>query len=242
MFDNGTSTGSVGPNSARPDGSTPEQLDPDWIAAAVDRFEGPLLRYTQRLTGDLETARDVVQEAFLRLCREEPAKVDGHLARWLYTVCRRRALDVLKKESRMKNSTGAVVVDRPANDSAAETAERHETTTQVLELLDRLPANQQEVVRLKFQAGLSYREISTITGLSVTNVSYLIHTAENLPPAPPACWSPAFPHKSTRHSASEPWSLSPRCTFRKAMQRITDRNERAYGRDHHYCCHHTPWG
>ena len=160
-----------------PDGSQPEWPEPDWLAAAVDQFEGPLLRYTQRLTGDLETARDVVPEAFLRLCREEPAKVDGHLAQWLYTVCRRRALDVLKKESRMKNTTGAVVVDRPANDSAAEVAERHETTTQVLDLLDRLPANQQEVVRLKFQAGLSYREISTITGLSITNVGYLIHTA-----------------------------------------------------------------
>lgn len=159
MLDNGTS-----PN-------------PDWLVAAVDRFEGPLLRDTRRITGDLETARDVVQEAFLRLCQEEPGKVDGHLAQWLFTVCRRRALDVLKKESRMKNSTGAVVLDRPATDSASEAAERQETTSRILELLDRLPVNQQEVVRLKFQAGLSYREISNITGLTVSNVGYLIHTA-----------------------------------------------------------------
>jgi RNA polymerase sigma-70 factor (ECF subfamily) len=40
-----------------------------------------------------------------------------------------------------------------------------------------LPANQQEVVRLKFQNSLSYKEISAITGLSVTNVGYLLHTA-----------------------------------------------------------------
>ncbi len=155
-------------------GSSPNS---DWVASAADRFEGPLLRYVRRITGDLETARDVVQEAFLRLCREEPAKVDGHLAQWLFTVCRRRALDVLKKESRMKNSTGAVVLDRPASGSVGEAAERQETTSRILELLDRLPANQQEVVRLKFQAGLSYREISNVTGLSVTNVGYLIHTA-----------------------------------------------------------------
>jgi RNA polymerase sigma-70 factor (ECF subfamily) len=32
-------------------------------------------------------------------------------------------------------------------------------------------------VRLKFQAGLSYREISRVTELSVSNVGYLIHTA-----------------------------------------------------------------
>jgi RNA polymerase sigma-70 factor (ECF subfamily) len=39
-----------------------------------------------------------------------------------------------------------------------------------------LPKNQQEVIRLKFQHGLSYKEISTVTNLSVTNVGFLIHT------------------------------------------------------------------
>ncbi|MGH7136234.1 MAG: RNA polymerase sigma factor, partial [Pirellulales bacterium] len=47
----------------------------------------------------------------------------------------------------------------------------------VLAVVSRLPENQQEVVRLKFQAGLSYREIAAVTGLSVTNVGYLLHVA-----------------------------------------------------------------
>ncbi len=149
----------------------------EWVAGAVERFEGPLLRYVRRLTGDLETARDVVQDTFLKLCREEPANVDGHLAQWLYTVCRRRALDVVKKESRMRNSNGTAVADRAMGDSASAAAEQQETNSQIVELLERLPAPQQEVVRLKFQAGLSYREISNVTGLSITNVGYLIHTA-----------------------------------------------------------------
>ena len=42
--------------------------------------------------------------------------------------------------------------------------------------LDDLPANQQEVIRLKFQNDLSYREISRITKLSESNVGFLIHT------------------------------------------------------------------
>jgi RNA polymerase sigma-70 factor (ECF subfamily) len=47
---------------------------------------------------------------------------------------------------------------------------------QVLRVLDMIPENQQEVIRLKFQNGFSYREISGVTGLSVTNVGFLIHT------------------------------------------------------------------
>jgi len=47
----------------------------------------------------------------------------------------------------------------------------------LLKLIGELPRNQQEVIRLKFQNGFSYKEISRITALSVTNVGFLIHTA-----------------------------------------------------------------
>jgi RNA polymerase sigma factor (sigma-70 family) len=47
----------------------------------------------------------------------------------------------------------------------------------VLKLIGRLPHNQQEVVRLKFQNGFSYQEISRITSLSVGNVGFILHTA-----------------------------------------------------------------
>ncbi len=59
----------------------------------------------------------------------------------------------------------------------AELREREEAGQDILRLLSTLPAKQQEVVRLKFQAGLSYREISEVTELSVSNVGFLLHTA-----------------------------------------------------------------
>jgi RNA polymerase sigma-70 factor (ECF subfamily) len=52
-----------------------------------------------------------------------------------------------------------------------------ETTSEILRYVERLPANQREVIRLKFQADLSYKEIAGLTGLSVTNVGFLLHTA-----------------------------------------------------------------
>lgn len=57
--------------------------------------------------------------------------------------------------------------------------EQAETNAAVLRLIDELPPNQQEVVRLKFQNGFSYKEISRITSLSVTNVGFILHTAVN---------------------------------------------------------------
>jgi RNA polymerase sigma factor (sigma-70 family) len=141
------------------------------------RFEGDLLRYARRIVGDEDHARDVVQETFLKLWRKDPAELDGHLVEWLYTVCRNQAVDVRRKEQRMQVlAEETLAVHESADPPPGVLAERHDSAAQVLDLVDRLPANQQEVIRLKFQGGLSYREISRVTGLTVSHVGVLIHT------------------------------------------------------------------
>jgi RNA polymerase sigma-70 factor (ECF subfamily) len=147
-----------------------------WVREAVGRFEGPLNLYATRLLGDPETARDVVQDTFLRLCAQDRASVGTHLAEWLFTVCRNRALDVLRKEHRM-TQLREEQVNRCLSPAPGplEAAERHELGTRVLALLETLPPNQRDVIRLKFQNGFSYQEISRISGHSVSNVGYLIH-------------------------------------------------------------------
>ena len=66
---------------------------------------------------------------------------------------------------------------RPSSEpSPAALAEQRDSAGRILGFLAELPENQQETLRLKFQNGLSYREISQITGLSISNVGVLIHT------------------------------------------------------------------
>lgn len=54
--------------------------------------------------------------------------------------------------------------------------EREEQLSRVEQMMTGLSDNQREVLRLKFQAGLSYRQISEVTGLTASNVGFLIHT------------------------------------------------------------------
>jgi RNA polymerase sigma-70 factor (ECF subfamily) len=147
-----------------------------WVRSALSRFEGPLLVYAARILGDAEGARDVVQETFLRLCVQERTAIEPRLAEWLFTVCRNRALDVLRKERRMTHLSDEQVQHCLSPDKGPEEAvENRDSAARVLDLLERLPASQREVIRLKFQNGFSYREISRISGHTVTNVGYLIH-------------------------------------------------------------------
>ncbi len=150
-----------------------EQLQ--WVEAAVAQFEGPLTSYATRLVGN-DRARDVVQDTFLRLCAQPREEVEERLGAWLFAVCRNRALDILRKDKRSRPLEASVEEKQVSpTPIASELAELKEETRIALGLLSELPPKQQEVIRLKFKHGLSYREISEVTRLSVSNVGYLIH-------------------------------------------------------------------
>ena len=148
----------------------------DWVVAAARRYERPLVAYTARLLGDADRARDVVQDAFLALCKQSEAEVGPRVAPWLFAVCRRRVIDLHRKENRMTALTATADPPSAAPDPA-QTTEDHDTAAAVLARLSRLPANQQEAIRLKFLHQFSYREIADVMGLTETHVGVLLHHA-----------------------------------------------------------------
>ena len=157
----------------------PPSTSADLVRRAVREFETPLTGYAASITSDHNAAQDVVQDTFLKLyTQEDPSRLDGPgLKAWLFTVCRNRALDWLRRRKRFV-SLDASPMDFLASkepDPHDQTAEDDETA-KVLRFFHRLPDNQAECLRLKFQNDLSYREIAAMTGLSVSNVGFLIHT------------------------------------------------------------------
>lgn len=185
---------SVLPDVDTPDGEKSPSPEPmaetreQFVERALAEFESPLIGYAVTILNDLDRARDVVQDTFIRLCQQEPGKIRENLKTWLFTVCRNRAFDVLRKEKRVQPLDEVkwkrVAGPDPTPDEKAVNDER---MAQVMRALDRLSANQREVILLKFQQGLSYLEIVEVTGLSSGNVGFLIHTGlkrlrDSLPP------------------------------------------------------------
>ncbi len=147
-----------------------------WVAGTLERFEVPLTAYARRLLGDEHQARDVVQDVFLRLCQQDRAVIEPVLAPWLYRVCRNRVIDEQRK-ARPMNSVDSAVLDATTAhtvdvDAPAET---HDQLAQALAAVSTLSAPVQEVLRLKFSHGLTYREIADVTGLTVSHVGVRIH-------------------------------------------------------------------
>jgi RNA polymerase sigma-70 factor (ECF subfamily) len=148
-----------------------------FVEQAMRDFESPLIAYATTILSDSDRARDVVQETFIRLCQQDIAKVRANLKSWLFTVCRNRSLDILRKDKRIK-PLDDIRWKKVAGHGLQpdENAEQEERLSQLMAFLDRLSANQREVIILKFQQGLSYQDIQKVTGLTTGNIGFLIHT------------------------------------------------------------------
>jgi RNA polymerase sigma-70 factor (ECF subfamily) len=146
-----------------------------WVTEALERYEGPLLRYARRLVRDDEAAQDVVQHAFLRLCDQSPESIRQGVGAWLYAVCRNRVIDVQRKDRRMETLNEAQQTayrsDGPGPDEKCEAKDTHEQLRRVVATLNN---EQQEVVDL-WSEGFTYREISRITDRNENTIRVQVH-------------------------------------------------------------------
>lgn len=151
-----------------------------WVLETLERFEGPLVAYATSVLGDAHAAKDVVQDTFLRLVSADRAHVEPILPRWLYAVCRHRAVDLIRR-GRVAARSNAEGLDglasRNGDPRPEEAAAVKDESKRVLAVLGTLPAGHQEVLRLKLAHGLSYADIAEVTGLSVSHVGVKLHDA-----------------------------------------------------------------
>ena len=166
---------------------SPRVIDPAalLLRSAMSDFEIPLTKFAVSILGDLEQARDVVQDTFLKLYKQDPEKVRQKVKSWLFTVCRNHCYDLIKRYRKTSNleedeiSYIASSEDNPFQViSFSEGRKVIDEKIKILySLIEELPARQREVMRLKFQANLSYKEIAETIGISTSNVGFVMHSA-----------------------------------------------------------------
>jgi len=149
-----------------------------WVLEAVDLYELPLQRYARRMLGDFDLAADAVQHAFVKLCGQSQATLEGRVAAWLFRVCRNRALDHLRRSGREPalddcDSLPAAGATAPAADPAR-AVEQSDLAARLRELLAELPAPQREAIDLWCE-GFTHRQIAEITGRTEGHVRVLVH-------------------------------------------------------------------
>lgn len=203
---------SNGPAHSPGGGRVDAEPDADaWMRSVVRRYELPLVQYGQRITGCRERARDAAQDTFVRLQKLGREALGGDdPAKWLFTVCRNRCLDICRKEHRMTYLDQDAAEREPSQDPGpAEQLTRKEAAGFLLRILEKLPPRQQEVIQLKFQNGLSYQQISEVTQLSVSNVGFLIHRGLKALREQHAALAPQYVDAPRAHGTTHPFIVKP---------------------------------
>lgn len=130
-----------------------------------------------RLLGDEDDARDVLQEAYLKLWdkRDTLGAIENPEAfgvKLVYNMC----IDLLRSPHYLRRKHRVELVDSwPL--AAPDNTEARDKVQLVKTIMRRLPLQQQQVVWLRDMLGYSYKEIEQMTGLSEVNVRVTLSRA-----------------------------------------------------------------
>jgi RNA polymerase sigma factor (sigma-70 family) len=165
--------------SVRQEKAAEDAAEPETIEALFAALESPLLSYALRYLQERPLAEDVVQEAFMKL-HAQFADVQAP-RRWLYRTVHNLALNQLRAGKKIVPMTVPVEGEEPQTPDPEplpdEQIVRWEGIGLVRLSLSALDARSRELIHLKFDEDLSYREIAERTGISVSNVGYILHHA-----------------------------------------------------------------
>ena len=143
-----------------------------------DRHSAVVLGIAVKIVGDRAVGEEVLQETYWRMWTQaatfDPAK--GPLRAWLFSIARRQALDVLRRQSvrpaaARDDSEARRLETAPATDEDVPVAaEQAIAAAQLRGALDQLSAEQKRVLELAYFGGLTRQEIARVTGTPLGTV------------------------------------------------------------------------
>lgn len=137
-----------------------------------------LYRIAFALTNNTQDAEDILQEAYCKLWdkRKGLVNIENHEA-FCVTLVRNMCLDLLRSAA-YKNKGEDVNETIIVNNTSPEMELIEQDSIQVINrIINKLPENQRQIVRLRGIDNCSSEEVEQITGLSAINVRVLLSRA-----------------------------------------------------------------
>lgn len=157
------------------------------------RYSEAIRRHAARMVRDENAAEDIVQEVFLRVwtCAEQWDN-QGEFRAWLFTIARNLALNHLRTVQRRRQQSLEIPADEideedesPIPSWLIDTAslgpdamlEQVEQYELLRRLVDELPEEKREAIRLFYETEMGIREIAFTLGIAEGTVKSRLHYA-----------------------------------------------------------------
>lgn len=119
----------------------------------------PVYTIAYRIVGSKEVAEDITQEVFLRLFSAPPESNVKNPRAWIFAITRNLSIDHLRKPENLNIDDITATLEHNENDIV--------TKLDVETALQNLSTTEREIITLHLNAGLSFKEIASITKLSL---------------------------------------------------------------------------
>ena len=176
--------------------NTDDELMAAFIVGDTAAMETLFLRYRQsvyswllRMTGDVTEAEDIYQDVWLKVIRHAADYRSGNFRAWLWQIVRNKATDRMRKMSpslildspiSAEGESEETIVDQLSDDRAADALmqiEEVERRRVVCEAIEALPMAQREVILLRVNGELPFKEIADMLATPIGTVLARMHKA-----------------------------------------------------------------
>lgn len=154
--------------------------DQDAFADLFNLLHQPVLNYVYHMLGDLPSAEDITQDAFIRAHeRVHELGPPWDFKSWIYRIASNLAIDSLRKGKRFVDVEEPEVLRSPPTTRrpAERQVQQHEVEDSVHATLLTLPASYRQAILLREFNGLSYKEMAIAMECSYDNARQLVHRA-----------------------------------------------------------------
>ena len=151
----------------------------------VERYSDRAYWIAYNVVGDAEEARDVSQEAFIKLFRSiDRFRLDRNFYTWFYKIVVNVSIDFLRKKRgpRSKSTLSLEMVGEVAGpgDGPEPRLENEDLGRGIQRVIDSLPPQYKKVLMLCNVEGLNCREIADLLGMNHATVRWQLHKARQL--------------------------------------------------------------
>ncbi len=151
--------------------------DPEAYAALVQQHQQMIRAMTFRMTGSLDDAEELAQDAFLRAYRQLATFNSGaKFSTWLCKIAINLSLDWRRRESRRSDIHSQWATDTLSENETG-TGFPDELSRRVQQALNRLPAKQRAAIVLTVYQDQSHAEAAKTLGCTEATISWRVFAA-----------------------------------------------------------------
>lgn len=133
--------------------------DPKAFGELYKLYVEPVFRYLYSRVGNVHEAEDITAQAFLVAFESfDRFREDRHFASWLFTIARNKAMDHFRQRKNLSSIDEAANI--PVENDPLSGVIQVEQMAALSKLIQALPEEERELLRLRYLAAMSFPEIA----------------------------------------------------------------------------------